>query len=100
MLKRKTVDMRLCDNRNHHIMQTEKRGNIMKKNTNCKTNSTTDYIGYALYAFGGLGLEILLMMIETNLYGMTSGSWSTMQHIIHWMITCIIWGCLGVMLVK
>lgn len=31
MLKRKTVDMRLCDNRNHHIMQTEKRGNIMKK---------------------------------------------------------------------
>lgn len=72
----------------------------MKKNTNCKTNSTTDYIGYALYAFGGLGLEILLMMIETNLYGMTSGTWSTMQHIIHWMITCIIWGCLGVMLVK
>lgn len=72
----------------------------MKENTMLKTNSATDYIGYALYAFGGLGVEILLMMIETNLYGQTSGTWSTMQHIIHWMITCLIWGCLGTILVK
>ncbi|MEG1956592.1 MAG: hypothetical protein RSC19_05170 [Lachnospiraceae bacterium] len=72
----------------------------MKENTMLKTNSATDYIRYALYAFGGLGVEILLMMIETNLYGQTSGTWSTIQHIIHWMITCLVWGCLGAILVK
>lgn len=72
----------------------------MKKNTILKANSSTDYIGYALYAFGGLGIEILLMMIETNLYGQTSGAWSAIKHIIHWTITCFIWGCLGTVLVK
>lgn len=72
----------------------------MKKNIRLKAKSSTDYIGYALYAFGGLGIEILLMMIETNLYGQTSGNWSTIKHIIHWSITCFIWGCLGIVLVR
>lgn len=65
-----------------------------------RTHSSTDYMGYALYAFGGLGIELLLMMIETKLYGQTSATWSVMKHIIHWTITCFIWGCLGKMLVK
>lgn len=72
----------------------------MKENTRIKKNTSTDYIGYAFYAFGGLGMEILLMMVETNLYGQTSGSWSTMRHILHWIITCFIWGSIGVILVK
>lgn len=72
----------------------------MKENTILKANSSIDYIGYALYAFGGLGIELLLMMIETNLYGQTFGTWSAMKHMIHWVITCFIWGCLGTVLVK
>lgn len=72
----------------------------MKENTILKANSSIDYIGYALYAFGGLGIELLLMMIETNLYGQTIVTWSAMKHIIHWVITCFIWGCLGTVLVK
>lgn len=32
-------------------------GNLKKENT------AMDYLGNALYAFGGLGIEILLMMI-------------------------------------
>lgn len=72
----------------------------MKKTTMLKKNSATDSIGYALYAFGGLGIELLLMMIETNLYGQTSRTWSTIEHMIHWVITCFIWGCLGMILVK
>lgn len=45
-------------------------------------------------------MELLLMMIETNLYGQASGTWSVRKHIIHWLITYILWGCLGMILVK
>lgn len=72
----------------------------MEKKPKSKTNSASDYIGYALYAFGGLGIEILLMMIETELYKKTSETWSSMEHIIHWTVTCIIWGSLGLILIK
>lgn len=30
-----------------------------------KEKTSMDYLVYALYAFGGLGVEIMLMMIET-----------------------------------
>lgn len=72
----------------------------MKRIRTQKANSGIDYIGYALYAFGGLGIEILLMMIETNLYRQPSEIWSATAHMIHWMITCFIWACLGIVLVK
>lgn len=92
--------MTLCKRSKHHIIQAEGEKYIMKENTKRKTNSAIDYIGFALYAFGGLGIEILLMMIETNLYGQSSGTWSIMKHIIHWTITCLIWGTIGMILVK
>ena len=67
-------------------MQAERKSevNAMKKNK-------TDSIGYALYAFGGLGLEAILMMIETNVYGQTSGAWSVMKQMMHWIIISFIW---------
>jgi hypothetical protein len=65
----------------------------MKKNK-------TDSIGYALYAFGGLGLEAILMMIETNVYGQSSGTWSVMKQLTHWIIISFIWGCVGMILAK
>ena len=65
-----------------------------------KTAAAMDYLGYALYAFGGLGMEILLMILEVNIYGSSSNAWSAAQHIIHWMITCLIWGIIGRLLWK
>lgn len=40
-----------------------------------KENIAMDYPGYALYAFGGLGIEILLMTLETNLWGISNNQW-------------------------
>lgn len=65
----------------------------MKKNK-------TDSIGYALYAFGGLGLEVILMTIETNVYGQSSGAWSVMEQMMHWIVISFIWGCVGMILAK
>lgn len=65
-----------------------------------KENSAFDHFGYALYGFGGLGLEIILMMIETSIWNTPGTDWSTSQHFIHWGLTCLIWGTIGVLLVK
>ncbi len=65
-----------------------------------KTKKAMDYFVYALYAFGGLGLEILLLMLEANIYGSAYTGWSAAQHIMHWIITCIVWGGIGLWLAK
>lgn len=70
------------------------------KEKQTKTISAMDHIGYALYAFGGLGIEILLMMLEANFYGRGSELWSATEHIIHWLITCLVWGGFGLLLLK
>lgn len=62
--------------------------------------SAMDYLGYALYAFGGLGIEILLMMIERNLWGVHASEWTRNQNIIHWGVTCAVWGMFSVVLLK
>lgn len=72
----------------------------MKANILKKENTAMDYLGYALYAFGGLGLEILLMIIESNFWGVPSANWTISQHVIHWSITCLIWGVIGYALMK
>ena len=65
-----------------------------------KENTPMDYLGFALYAFGGLGIEILLLMLETNLWGISSSKWTTLQNVIHWSATCVIWGILAFVLLK
>lgn len=65
-----------------------------------KDNTVIDHLGYAFYAFGGLGIEILLMMIEVNLWGVQSNDWSPTQNITHWIITCMLWGVFSVVLLK
>lgn len=72
----------------------------MKEKTISKTPSAIDSLGYALYAFGGLGMELLLIMAETNFYGCSNDAWSDKQNIIHWLLTCFIWGLLGWLLYK
>lgn len=59
----------------------------MKKLTGIKC------IIFALIAFAGLGIEVILaFLIEPILYGSTINSWNTIQNIIHWSLTCISWG--------
>lgn len=60
-----------------------------------------DYIGLALYAFGGLGIEVLYAyLLEPMLYGAPMQEWSTAQVIMHWVVTCLTWGMIAAVLVK
>ena len=54
----------------------------------------------ALTAFGGLGLEMLLgFVIEPAVYGVQMSEFNTVQHILHWIITCAIWGIVSAWLI-
>lgn len=59
---------------------------------NIKQASGWDVCGNALYAFGALGLEILIMMMEEGVYGMPSFEWTSIQHQIHWSVVILVWG--------
>ena len=54
-----------------------------------------------LIAFAGLGFEaVLAFMIEPLLYGCDMKSWSVTQNVIHWIITCIVWGLTGFLVIR
>lgn len=60
-----------------------------------------DYMCLALYAFAGLGIEALLaFLIEPLLYGVGMSEWTVLQNIVHWIITCILWGIVIALLIK
>ena len=60
-----------------------------------------DYLGLALYAFGGLGMEVLYaFLLEPAIYGTQMQDWTDVQAIIHWIITCITWGIFVYVLIK
>jgi hypothetical protein len=61
-----------------------------------------EYLGYALYAFAGLGLELLLVgVIEPMIFGgVGSNNYTTIQHIIHWILTIICWGGMAFFLIN
>ena len=51
------------------------------------------FLCLALLAFAGIGLEaVLAWVIEPPIFGAELENWTTAQHIIHWIITCILWG--------
>ncbi|MDD4351270.1 MAG: hypothetical protein PHP83_03715, partial [Clostridia bacterium] len=51
------------------------------------------FLFFALLAFGGLGLEMLLaFLIEPLIYGIGLEDFSTTQYIIHLIVTCTLWG--------
>lgn len=66
-----------------------------------KETSAWDYFWFALYAFAGLGIEMLLIgVIEPMIFGVLSiADYSTTQSIIHWIMTCICWGIMAFVLV-
>ena len=72
-----------------------------KKTTGTKRLTGMECFTSAITAFGGLGLELLLAnLIEPALYGVEMGGFNTWQHILHWILTCMIWGLVSVWLVR
>lgn len=60
-----------------------------------------NYFIYAMLAFAGLGIELLLaFLIEPFIYGCQMNEWSTIQNISHWVITCICWGMICFLMTK
>ncbi|MDR2047092.1 MAG: hypothetical protein LBP79_04225 [Clostridiales bacterium] len=51
------------------------------------------FLGLALAAFLGLGLEMIpAYLIEPVIYGGQAADWNTAEILIHWSVTCVIWG--------
>ena len=60
-----------------------------------------DYLALGLYAFAGLGMEVLYAyLLEPVLYGAPMQDWSDTQIIIHWILTCITWGTFAFIIIK
>lgn len=59
-----------------------------------------DYLYLALYAFAGVGLELLLVGVVEPLFGMSMETFTTTQSIIHWVVTCLVWFAVGVFLIR
>ncbi|TDT45633.1 hypothetical protein [Fonticella tunisiensis] len=55
----------------------------------------------SLCAFAGLGLEALLaFLIEPFIYGKSLNEFSITESILHWVLTCIIWAVVSLVLIK
>ena len=66
-----------------------------------KMNKGMDYFWLALYAFCGLGMEVLYAyLLEPILCGAPMQEWTTAQTIMHWILTCITWGLFAAVLIK
>lgn len=59
-----------------------------------------DFLGLALYAFAGVGLELLLVGVIDPLFGVSMETYTTAQSIVHWILTCLIWFAVGVFLIR
>jgi len=62
-----------------------------------KENTKFDYFGYGLYAFGVIGLELIIINIVKNLYNNFNLSYVT-ENILNLVITTIVWSSLGLVL--
>lgn len=74
----------------------------MKRNkTNIQKVTGFNYFSLALYAFGGLGIEVIYAyLLEPVIYGANMQNWTVSESIIHWIVTCITWGIVGYSLIK
>lgn len=58
-----------------------------------KRASGMNYLVLAMAAFAGLGLEVLLAFgMEPVFYGAPMNQWTDLQNILHWVMTCGLWG--------
>lgn len=67
------------------------------KKENC---SVWDYLWYALYAFAGLGLEIVLLSFIEPMFLGKSSDYDTMQNVMHWILTIICWAIMIIWLIR
>lgn len=66
-----------------------------------KKATWSDYLSLALLAFMGLGLEMLYaFVLEPMLFGAPMVEWTAAQNILHWVLTCITWLAITVLLVR
>ena len=61
------------------------------KDTSGKVNCWK-FFWLAMYAFLGLGLEIVILVGEMQVYGISLDQMSKGQNIVHWVLTCLAWG--------
>ena len=59
-----------------------------------------DYLYLALYAFAGIGLELILVGVIEPLFGVSLRTYTTLQNIIHWVVISIIWLIVGIFLIN
>lgn len=59
-----------------------------------------DYLYLSLYAFAGIGLELILVGIIEPLFGLSLETYTTMQNLLHWVVICIIWLIVGIFLIN
>ena len=59
-----------------------------------------DYLYLALYAFAGIGLELVLVGVIEPLFGVTLKTYTTLQNIIRWVVMCVIWLLVGLFLIS
>lgn len=75
-------------------------------NINMVTERNNFKIGFiffslGVYAFAGLGLEALLaFLIEPLIYAKSLNEFSITESILHWIMTCIIWSVVSLVLIK
>lgn len=61
----------------------------------------SDFLGLGLYAFAGLGMEVVYAyLIEPVLYGASMENFTSGQIICHWILTCITWGIFAYVLIR
>mgnify|MGYP001047266853 CR=1 FL=1 len=58
-----------------------------------------DYLYLALYAFVGIGLELILVGVIEPIFGISLEAYTTAQHVIHWIVICIVWLLVGAVLI-
>ena len=51
-----------------------------------------NYLAFGLYAFLGLGMEVVILGVEQVFYANSMNEMTTVQNIIHWILTSIVWG--------
>ncbi|MDE6759905.1 MAG: hypothetical protein K2J90_04390 [Lachnospiraceae bacterium] len=74
---------------------------LSKQCINKEKKLGSEYFSLALYAFGGLGLEMLYAyLIEPAIYGHGISDFTPMQSVLHWTITCITWGIVAFLLIR
>lgn len=63
-------------------------------------SSVWDDLWYALYAFAGLGLELVLLSFAEPMFLGKLSEYDTMQNIVHWILTIICWAIMIAWLIK